>query len=414
MKMIPTLILCAIAIAGTARCCLAQCKYTATIIPETPCPWPWGQKSNTIKGFATGDMTVGSREKCPPDDYYNIPITWTPETGVQEIAVPPEVLGAIILAGNKNGVLVGEFHTADHIGWPFVWSEGNFVEIPPMAPGNQGSAYCVNGSGLVGGSLEMPDDSPGGVASLAFVWQDGNIEFIPQLCPGSGTVRAISDDGFAVGVFGGTYSGCGFRWHDGMTELLAPLPGHVKATVKAVAAGGWAYGASGFTPDPGNPFSLMFVPCLWQPGSSAALALPLPSGFTGGAFEEVNAQGVLLLRTHTPSNKYFIYIDNQYYYPGDLLVGFDATSVSMHSISDDGHLGGTGKIPGTPVSVTLVLMPIGPALGDLNGDCTVDGSDLTRLLGAWGAGQSNADLDQDGVVSGSDIAIVLENWSRTN
>ncbi|MBX3354225.1 MAG: hypothetical protein KF724_00830 [Phycisphaeraceae bacterium] len=50
-------------------------------------------------------------------------------------------------------------------------------------------------------------------------------------------------------------------------------------------------------------------------------------------------------------------------------------------------------------------------LGDLNGDCIVNGADLAILLGQWGTCTGcAADLNNDGAVNGADIAILLGNW----
>jgi len=53
---------------------------------------------------------------------------------------------------------------------------------------------------------------------------------------------------------------------------------------------------------------------------------------------------------------------------------------------------------------------IGP-IGDLTGDCLVNGADLAVVLGSWGEPGGPADLNEDGIVNSGDIAIVLGNWS---
>ncbi|MBL9147841.1 MAG: VCBS repeat-containing protein [Phycisphaerae bacterium] len=51
------------------------------------------------------------------------------------------------------------------------------------------------------------------------------------------------------------------------------------------------------------------------------------------------------------------------------------------------------------------------AVGDINGDGVVDGSDLGLLLGAWGLRGGPADINEDGIVDGADLAIVLGAWA---
>ena len=54
-----------------------------------------------------------------------------------------------------------------------------------------------------------------------------------------------------------------------------------------------------------------------------------------------------------------------------------------------------------------------PLVGDVNGDCTVDGSDLALVLGFWGSSDGNADVDGSGTVGGEDLTLVLGSWGRT-
>ncbi len=67
------------------------------------------------------------------------------------------------------------------------------------------------------------------------------------------------------------------------------------------------------------------------------------------------------------------------------------------------------------ISGTLAIYQVDAicdAVGDLNADCTVNGSDLTALLASWGpcAAPCAADLNGDGVVDGSDLTVLLANW----
>jgi len=77
---------------------------------------------------------------------------------------------------------------------------------------------------------------------------------------------------------------------------------------------------------------------------------------------------------------------------------------------------GTGSLglfkPGTPSSMAVVVKQPSPQpcpMGDLNGDCLVNGADLAIVLGAWGT--PGGDLTGDNNTDGADIAIVLGNWS---
>lgn len=58
---------------------------------------------------------------------------------------------------------------------------------------------------------------------------------------------------------------------------------------------------------------------------------------------------------------------------------------------------------------TFSITASSAVLGDLDGDCNVDGADLGILLGAWGDG--GADLNGDGTTDASDLGILLGAWS---
>jgi hypothetical protein len=67
------------------------------------------------------------------------------------------------------------------------------------------------------------------------------------------------------------------------------------------------------------------------------------------------------------------------------------------------------------VSGTLSVFQVNAicdTIGDLNGDCIVNGLDLAQLLGAWGPCTSPcaADLDGNGLVDGADLSNLLGHW----
>jgi len=61
----------------------------------------------------------------------------------------------------------------------------------------------------------------------------------------------------------------------------------------------------------------------------------------------------------------------------------------------------------------LTVTKGGPCIvGDINGDCAVDGNDLAIVLGQWGPCPGCiADLTGDGIVDGNDLVIVLGHWT---
>ena len=52
-------------------------------------------------------------------------------------------------------------------------------------------------------------------------------------------------------------------------------------------------------------------------------------------------------------------------------------------------------------------------IGDLNGDCSVNGGDLGILIAQWGESGTSGDLDDDGTVGGGDLGIILSNFGAS-
>ena len=65
------------------------------------------------------------------------------------------------------------------------------------------------------------------------------------------------------------------------------------------------------------------------------------------------------------------------------------------------------------------ILPACPCIGDLNGDCSVDGADLGLLISAWGScGKKGpgclGDLNDDGLVNGADLGLMVSDWGCTD
>ena len=84
---------------------------------------------------------------------------------------------------------------------------------------------------------------------------------------------------------------------------------------------------------------------------------------------------------------------------------------------DDSPNGKPLVLVANEVSGTLSVLQVNVScstVGDLNGDCAIDGTDLAVLLGGWGPcvpGEAcPADLDSNGLVDGGDLAQLLGVW----
>jgi len=87
------------------------------------------------------------------------------------------------------------------------------------------------------------------------------------------------------------------------------------------------------------------------------------------------------------------------------------TIVEATGISDAGWI--VGEAIAAAGRHAILLKPI-ECLGDLNGDCQVNGADLGILLTAWECpspcAACQADLDRNGVIDGADLGILLQQW----
>ena len=91
----------------------------------------------------------------------------------------------------------------------------------------------------------------------------------------------------------------------------------------------------------------------------------------------------------------------------DLIAPEEDVTVSIAlAINNAGEI--TAQESGT--GDTVLLRPIEPPIGDIDGDCQTGVADLIILLSAWGETESRADLNGDGVVNVLDLIILLLNF----
>lgn len=362
---------------------------------------------------------VGSQTACDGEwfeDWEGSAVKWTPEGGLQQLPVPPDTLVSDARAVNNHGTVVGirigitegVFHDA----WACIWLGEKFVEIPPLPGGKWAFATAVNNSDcVVGGRLATEP----GLTRMAFVWKDGVITDIDPRPFGrdSANAGAISDSGYVVGSLGFTSDpqGRGFRWKDGKTQMLLPLPGAINCYASCVDDSGVATGACIF--NMGTPSSYV-IPTRWDL-NGVPEALPLLDGFTSGNCRAVNGDGVVLGFVQTSQGvsfqrRWVVWIDGVPH-PLDEL---GANAEQLNEVIDMNHVGqivGSGTFGGNAPGSAWILTPTDSA-ADLNHDCAVDGADLGMLLGEWGANAAAAaDFNGDGIVDGADLGFLLGEWT---
>lgn len=361
--------------------------------PSTPIP----------KSLNNLGQWVGYRFLCPPNDLFSVPLWWSEETGVTIIPTPPGVTSAAARGMNDVGTVVGTFSTATHADWACVWlPDGQFIEIPPTG-GNPPTSWAadVNNSNVVVGWRKVP------AGTWAFVWEAGNITMIDPTRYGWPTSRAaaISDSGFVVGQFGADSNGTGraFRWKDGALEILQPLPGALTSNGFCVNEVGLTFGSCRFV----KGSNITNHPTVWDL-DGVPTQLPLLAGYQSGGVFNVNELGTVRgsvskpSKPGLPSSQYVVWLDGQVH--------------SMTSLLGPGHgeiqdLNDLNQFVSDKVGGPLLFSPQ-IMLGDLNFDCTVNGTDLILLLEQWGTvADTSADFNADGNVDATDLGILLGAWT---
>lgn len=126
-----------------------------------------------------------------------------------------------ILAGNRNGVLVGGARTAADRERAVRWVHGTIADL---GAGSEAWAADVNESGVIVGN--MRESGEPGTSERAFVWRSGRLRVLPGL-GGATFVRRINDADVATGS---AYAGDGSErpvvWKRGVLHRLSMPTGY--------------------------------------------------------------------------------------------------------------------------------------------------------------------------------------------
>lgn len=393
------------------------CPYTVSVAGNAPNCGFWGYSILNPTSINNLGHWVGYRRKCP-DNLDEIAIRWTPEGGLVNIPVPPQTSRCWAYGINDHGTVVGVRSGVtdgqSHGDWACVWlPNGEFIEIPPLGgnPPHSWAAAVNNKNAVVGWRGLSPE------LRAAFVWQAGRITDLVPADFGFTSAEAcdISDDGVVVGQFGGDSSGTGrgFRWKDGIVEILQPLPGAITSDAKAVNDAGVAFGQCRFV----QGSTTYYRAALWGLDGVPIELPPLP-GHMGSFCTAVGNDGTVLGRSRanaSPSSQVdVVWIAGVPYKITDYLSTPTPNQYSSaRAINDLGQIVCKASVP--PGGGAWVLTPSG-SMADLNGDCIVDGLDIGLLLQKWGTVPNapvSADLNHDGKVDGVDLGLLLGAWTGT-
>lgn len=384
------------------------CWYSVEKIGAQVCPF-WGPMAPTLKGMNNLGHWVGYRKRCDLVD--DIAIRWTPEGGIATLPQLPGTSVSWATDINDSGVTVG-FSGNHACTWPLA---GGVVPLLPDAVGS--AANAVNSSGAIVGWRVVA----GSPLRYAFYWKDGVVTDIDPSLVGMtlAEATAVSNSGFVAGqMLGNGVEQLGFRWKDGVLEMLEGLPGgpYTEVWVKGVSDSGLVVGTTRHSELDGitNP---QFFPTVWGADGQPA-QLPLLPSYLHGACNSISRGGVILggvsnpVDPELPITSRALWIDGV---PNAIQPLIDAPSSQGFMpllISETGMIGGQGLVTPPGGTGVWILHPQRPS-ADLDGDCVVGGADLALLLESWGSGRSvpsPADLDGDGIVAGADLGILLGSW----
>jgi len=389
---------------ATAAECAGQCQYEVTVI-EGPRSAGLGQASLYGLGLNEQGHVVGYFHYTAGWDR---PFLWTKETGLIELPLPPNSYEATAEDINDAGQIVGTM-THNQLGIRgFIYENGQYTILPPVIPdAGWSTALAINNHAQVVGYRSIGD---GGNPYNAYIWssEDGFTD-LGLMDPFSAAVD-ISDQGVVLGWTGLGGWAEAFLWEDGHSCILGPIPGGVTSTPGGVNARREVVGC-GWVEIPSriDGFGKAY---LWSNDDWKFLD-PIPGCDSCGAWDlndRTQTVGFCTLTQGPPDDRAVLWQTGREY---DLnaLTEFDQAGRMErgNAINNAGQIIAEGY-DADYNSITFLLTPIDPPVGDINGDCDVNVRDLLFLLGEWGNTASPADINGDGIVDFFDLLTLLHNW----
>jgi len=373
------------------------CRYEVTIIQ--------GPGDTTfISGLNENGTLIGKFGTVAPPTSFT-PFTWTAESGFVELVFPPNG-GQAMTDFNDGGQIVGYLDPGGGYR-AYLHDEGQVVLLPIPAEATKSRAFAINNSELIAGRWGNVNT---GSVHTALLWQDGAI-VDPQLPLGPLSVALdVNEGGQVVGWMGGTHDSHAFIWDDGVVTDLGVIPGGVSSQALGINNTGLVVGR-GEIPKEGFTFGVSrgFV----LDNGSMTVIEPL-AGFLTTQAVDVNDSGVVVgWSSDTDDNPWekspFVWHEGELTDLNEVI----AWDLGLHlesivAINNAGQIALSAESPTGTVGV--LLTPITPPVGDINGNCRIDTDDLMILLYEWGQSDSPADLNGDGTVGIVDFLILLANW----
>jgi len=387
--------------------CGAECppRYEiAAVIVGPDCGDPWGPAGVSPSGMNDQGCVVGAFQ-CVLGPY--MPFLW--EDGeLIELDLPEGVAQAGCTDINEAGVIAGKMGEYISPGRAFVIDGDEFIVIEPPPEGNYTDAKGLNEDGTVVGKWKNTSHGP----VHAYIWRDGEFtDLHPWLEAPTSLGADVNDAGQVAGSRWkeGAEGYTAFIWHDGEVTDLGPIPGGFGSMAKVINNTGQVAGDGEIPADPSYDWHGFF----YSDGVMIDIGT-LPT-FRESRVFDMNDDGTIVgvceESSEEPRSTAFVWRNGTMWNLNDLIPpGSGFYLSSGRAINSAGQI-----VVRTFGAEAVLLTPVPWKPGDIDCNDKVNVHDLLTLLGSWGPcppppDDCDADLDGDGEVNAFDLLILLRNW----
>ena len=382
------------------------CQYEVTLFYSPQCDKYIPPAVPVTRGISEGADVVGYYDWCSVGP--QVAFMWNEQAGLQTLATLPGFQGARAYDLIDADFIVGQQLEQGEFQHPILWDHGVPQDLGLPKAANRASAEAVNSKGQIAGSWHNSAVGPLGV----FLWDQKLIDISADFSTINCQAFDINEKSQITGWMGQAphVESHAFIWDDGNVIELPHIPGGYTSEGKAINDPGDVVG-NGFIPYD-NKLGWVRRAYYWSNGT--ALNLGTLPGCEESFAHDINNDGTIVGYCVDPDLIAFVWKDGVMRALDDLIP--PELELDVHkafAINDAGQIAAFG--PDAKFNAAAMLLtPVEPPLGDLDGDCQVGVKDLLILLGSWGPCEDcppcPADLDGSGVVGVSDLLILLGNW----
>ena len=379
------------------------CQYEVTLFYGPECDDKLPPPVPSTWGISETAEVVGYYDLCNIGP--QVAFVWNEKAGLQPLATLPGFQGARAYDLIDADFIVGRQMFQGEFQHPILWDHGIPQDLGLPEGADKASALAVNTKGQIAGSWHNSAVGPLG----SFLWDQKLIDISDDFSTINCQAFDINERSQITGWMGQAPSvdSRAFIWEDGKVIELPPIPGGFSSEGRALNDQGEVVGR-GRMPYKKWPGWVRHA-FYWSDG--VALDLGTLPGCAESLALDINSSGVVVGYCSDPDLVAFVWADGVMVALDDLVppeLGLDIHI--SRGINDAGQIVAVGA-DANFLGAGILLTPIYPPIGELDGDCQVGASDLLILLSSWGPCEDcPADLDNDGQVGASDLLILLANW----